>query len=476
VKVPGRMFPVEVRYLDREPADPVEAAVRAVPQLFAETEGDLLVFVPDYRAIRFLLEELPTRLPPDAEILCLYGDQDPPEQRRAVFGRDPARRHVIIATNVAETSVTLDGVTAVVDTGLIKVKDYRPGQAFSTLKARWHARAGLDQRAGRAGRTAPGVCLRLMAEENFWRRREFARPEILRTGLDEVLLHLLSLGFSLEDVTAFGWLTPPSAEMWQDAREQLGLLGALTRHGALTETGRLMADLPLPPAVSKMILAAREGQCVDAVVTVAASFGTKPVFLRPPGEEDTADEAHARFLNPHSDFLTVLKTVAAWRREPAGTREAFCAEHYLNHRALTEIEAVRRQLHELLKEHDIEVSDGTDPAAIGKAVTAGLLRNLLEQSRDDSRVYHAAHCRGVYFSPDSALAARENFPPFAVCAEVCETTRPFARRVQAVPSQWLKEFGLMGRKAKGPRREPNPKNARQRRQPRQRVAAKRRRR
>lgn len=457
VKVPGRMFPVEMRYLARDPVDEVEAALRAVPKLFAETEGDLLVFVPDYRSIGRLLEGLPSNLPADAEVLPLYGDQDPPEQRRVVFGRDPSVRHVIIATNVAETSVTLDGVTAVVDTGLVKVKDYRPGQAFSTLKARPHSRAGLDQRAGRAGRTAPGICLRLMSEDGYLKRPKYSRPEILRTGLDEVLLHLLSLGFVIDDVAAFGWLTPPRPEMWADAREQLELLGAMARNGALTETGRFMSELPLPPCVSKMILAAERGRCVDAVVTIAASFGTRPVFLRPPGEEDAADEAHLRFLNKHSDFLTVLRTVEAWRGTPVGERESFCAECYLNHRALSEIEAVTRQIRVLLEERGVEVSCRNDPVAVGKAVTAGLARNLMVRSKDDSRIYHAAHRHGIYFSPDSALAVRENFPELAVCAEICETTRAFARRVQSVQAKWLAELGITTRQIKPPRREPSAK-------------------
>ena len=449
IKVPGRTFPVEIRYLSETPSDPVDEALRQLPRLVRETEGDLLVFVPDYASIRLLVHGLPLRLDPDIRILCLYGDQDPAEQRQVVFERDPNRRHVIIATNVAETSVTLDGIRTVVDTGLIKLKNYEPGTAISTLKPHPHSRAGLDQRAGRAGRTAPGLCLRMMSEKDYDKRRRFTKPEIQRMGLDDVMLHMLALGYDFDHITEFGWMSPPRMDLWIDARRHLELLGAVNRKCELTQNGHFMADIPLPPAMSKMIIEARKGDCVKPVLIIAASFSTRPIFVRPPGDEEDADDAHYRFMDPTSDFLTVLKVFKEWQKVDPKNREQFCINNYLNHRALAEIDAVTIQLMRLLDEKCIPISTKESRERIGRAVTAGLVLNLLTLKSEGGKSYRAKRQGHVRIAPDSAIVACCNFPTYAVCAEILETRGTYARRVQAVPKQWLIDLGVLsGRKEK----------------------------
>lgn len=466
VKIQGRQYPVEVRYLNYQPHDveeAIQAAIEVVPGFFAETTGDCQLFVHDYRSINYLTEELSRRMPKEVGVLSLYGDQDPTEQRRVIYGRNPGKRHVIITTNVAETSITLPGVRTVVDTGYIKIKDYTPGKAFSTLRAHRHSKDGLIQRTGRAGREAPGICLRLMTEEGYKRHPDHSKPEILRMGLDDVLLHLLAMRYSFAEIVDFGWMSAPDRRLWDDAKAHLELLGALDENGHLTDTGLFMADIPLPPAISKMILEARKGGCVKEILTIAASFSTRPYFLRPPGQEAEADEMHQRFLNGHSDFLTTIKVMRTWRKIAKEEREAFCSEHFLHPRALQEIESVCRQLTGILEEKHIPITTSHDTIEIGKAVAAGLIRNLLRKSsgssrgeiNPDGRVYHSDFIDGVFLFPGSALVAMENYPPLAVCAEIMETSYTYARQCQEVQSKWLLEWGLRERKVRGHRREKN---------------------
>lgn len=281
-----------------------------------------------------------------------------------------------------------------------------------------------------------------MTEAEYDKRREYTKPEILRIDLADVLLHMLALGFGFEEITEFGWLTPPSFDLWQDARRKLKDLGALSKHGELTDVGWFMSDLPLPPALSKMILEAQRRRCVASVLIIAASFSARPVFLRPPGEEDAADEAQRCFLNKFSDFMTTLNVYRAWERLPREERSAFCKAHFLNPKALMEIQSVAKQLGAILVEKDIELSDIRDSVKIGKSIAAGLIENLLLQNSENGRAYMARHRSGVFLFPGSALCKLENRPAFAVCSEIVETKLVYARQIQEIPQNWLKDLGL----------------------------------
>jgi HrpA-like RNA helicase len=233
VHVEGRMFPVDIEYRPDFGDDNVPAAVRATEEMLRRTTGDILVFQPDYASIGDTVDAL-RNLTHDVDILPLYGNQAPEEQL-AVFNRK--RRSVIVATNIAETSVTLDGVTVVIDTGLIKEMRYFPKTSTSSLQVTEHSKAGCNQRAGRAGRTAPGICVRLYSEKDFESRRMFTQPEILRMNLDGAYLQLRAMGFGDREVRDIDYMDSPSGALWANARETLTAIGAFDDSGDLTETG-----------------------------------------------------------------------------------------------------------------------------------------------------------------------------------------------------------------------------------------------
>lgn len=437
VRIKGRMFPVTIEHAFETASEHVEAAVEKTQEMLRRTTGDVLVFMPDYESIRKTMEQLeetPYVKTGVVDVLPLYGNQSPDEQRAVLLGRE--RRSVIVATNVAETSVTLDGVTAVVDTGLVKEMRYFPSTSTSSLKVVRHSKAGCDQRAGRAGRTAPGICARLYAQDDYEDRRPYTTPEILRSSLDQVFLQLRAMGLEERTIMSFDFPEPPSPKLWKDARQTLELLGALDEDGELTDDGELMAEIPLPPKVTRMIFTARRHGCVAAVTTVAASFSTRPIFVRPPGREEEADAAHHAFRDQRSDFLTLLNAVKRWRNSD---REKFAERFFLHRRALEEIEAVEKQIAAILAEHGIESSTGTNAEDIGRAIASGLVANLLESA--GGRAYKGRKLEGIFIFPGSSLYQKS--PRYIVAAEIVETKRKYARDVQEVPTRWLED--ILGR-------------------------------
>jgi ATP-dependent helicase HrpA len=435
VHVEGRMFPVTVTYAPAAADEHVEASVRAVRKLLTQTPGDILVFEPDYASIRDVIAELGN--PKGIDVLPLYGNQSPEEQM-AVFNRE--RRSVIVATNIAETSVTLDGVTAVVDTGLIKEMRFYPKTATSSLQVAGHSKAGCIQRTGRAGRVAPGTCVRLYAEEDFRRRHEFTTPEILRTNLNSALLQMRAMGFTEAQIRGFEFMNPPRREFWASAKATLATLGALDPAGELTDKGRMMAQIPLSPDVTAMVLAAQKYRCVRQVITIAASFTTRPVFLRPIGREEEADDAHWQFRNEDSDFLTLLNAVERWRK--ADDRNGFAERNFLHPAALEEIMQAEVQIAAILAENGIECTSSGDNDGIKCAVASGLLANLLEHdpAHEGGRTYKSRRCDNIFLHRGSVVFQRENPPKFVVAKDIVDTSKRFARQVQVVPARLLKEL------------------------------------
>ncbi len=452
VHVEGRTYPVTVEHLPGGEDDHVSAAVDAVKSALPRTPGDLLVFMPDYASIRDTMARLQDEVD-HVDVLPLYGNQSPEEQM-SVFSR--TKRSVIVSTNVAETSVTLDGVTCVIDTGLIKEMRYFPRTSTSALKVVDHSKAGCNQRAGRAGRTAPGLCIRLYSERSFERRRDFTQPELLRSNLDNAFLQLRAMGFSERQVREIDFMDSPAGAFWANAKETLTALGALDADGDVTEEGLTMAAIPLPPVVSKMVLSARRYRCVKPVLTIAASFSTRPIFLRPMGQEEASDIAHRSFRNSDSDFLTLRNAVERWRIAP--DRAAFAERHFLHQVALEEIEKTEAQLAAILEDCCI-ASDSTDAGNnenVKMAVTCGLIANLLANSGEhgDGRAYRKPRCEGVFIFPGSVVYDKKPPPKFIVAAEIVETTRTYARQVQAVPARWLDEiFGIETHKHRKPRKD-----------------------
>ncbi len=433
VRIEGRQYPVEIEYLEEMPYDVIEESIAAVSAALTRTRGDVLVFAPDLASINKITSQLAEQKL-GVEIRALYGDQSPEEQRR-VFVR--GGRRVIVATNIAETSITLDGVTAVVDTGLIKQMAYLPHAAMSSLQAVEHSRAGCDQRAGRAGRTAPGLCLRLYTRDNFHRRDAFTPPEILRSSIEQVILQMKAMEMDDAMIDSFGFLDAPSRESFAAARDTLRSISAIDGEGNLTDDGRFMTHIPLPPIVTRMVLSARVHGCVEAVVTIAASFATRSVFVRPQEKQGEADRAHAKFRNPNSDFMSVLNAVEAYRDAP--NRRLFASENFLHSRAIEDVLATERQIHGLLEKFGIERSNDRDSHKIGLSVASGLMSRLFVHNGGRGHAYLRNDTANyVFIHPSSSLFKR--VPQYFVAAGIVETTKAYARMLQAVTQPMLRDL------------------------------------
>lgn len=435
IRVPGRVFPVDIRYEQETPYKLVDACAAKVADIVRGGEpGDILVFLPDEQVIKKACDIIEGEQLPNVRVLPLYGSQAPDEQR-AVFQRTRERR-VIVATNIAETSITIDGVVHVVDSGLVKGMCY-VSAGMSALRVMEHSQAGCTQRAGRAGRTQSGICHRLFTREDFEDRPAYTEPEIRRMALDQVLLHLRVLGYTMDEIKSFEFMDPPEDHQWDEAETRLMLLGALYKDGVVTDDGRLMERLPVAPILGRMILAAKKFGCVAEIVTIAAAFTARQVFVRPRGKEDDADDAHTRFKGLHSDALSLLRAYKAWcaRVDENGNRNEWARKNFLSSRALREIDRNREQLLGILVRESIELSSTEDDVQIRKAVTAGLIVNLCHGR---GMAYRWGERSDIFIHPGSALFASS--PRLFVCTTIVETTKAFARECTAVEPVWLLEL------------------------------------
>ncbi|HSH69688.1 MAG TPA: ATP-dependent RNA helicase HrpA, partial [Deferrisomatales bacterium] len=358
IEVSGRTYPVETRY---RPVDPeaeergettyVDQAVEAVVELHRNRHReDVLVFMPTERDIAETVEALEARRLAGCVVLPLYGRLSGGEQGR-VF-RPVGGQKIVVATNVAETSVTVPGIRYVVDTGLARISAYNPRARTHSLPVRPISRSSADQRRGRCGRTGPGICIRLYSEEDYASRPEYTLPEIKRANLAEVILRMLSL--RLGDPAEFPFIDPPHPRAIRDGFATLTELGAIDADRKLTPAGRLMARLPLDPRVSRMILEADRNHSLREVTIIAAALSVQDPRERPTEKRQQADQAHARFRVPGSDFLDFLKIWDAYHdtleQMPSQARmRKFCKEHFLSFNRMREWRDVHEQISAVLK-------------------------------------------------------------------------------------------------------------------------------
>jgi len=449
VTVAGRRHPVTIRHLEAETSagdeeiDHLELTVRET-RLLAEGKepGDILVFLPTERDIREVQGALAKDLP-RCLVLPLYGRLATGDQRR-IFAPS-GRRKIVLATNVAETSITVPGIRFVVDSGLARLARYHPRSRSASLRVERISRASCDQRAGRCGRTGPGLCIRLYGEEDYQSREAFTPPEIQRANLAEVILRMASL--RLGDPARFPFPDPPSGRAIQDGSQLLRELGALNEHNHLTEHGRLMARLPLDPCLSRMLIEARELDCLHDTTIIAAALAVQDPRIRPPDKEQAAAEAHARFHDPGSDFLTLCNIWRAFHevagKVGSGRLKKFCQGHFLSWQRIREWIDVRQQLTDILAA-ELELppafekkaeADAAD--AVHQAVTSGLLRNI-GQLNKDKKYTLAGGREGVVF-PGSVLHRKT--PAWIVAAAVVQTSQLFARTVAGIDPAWLERLG-----------------------------------
>jgi HrpA-like RNA helicase len=440
VEVPGRMFPVEVKYENEPVRDYPKAAAQKVQEISASNEpGDILIFMPSEEDIHRTVSEIEELGLQNIKAMPLYGAMAPEDQDQ-IFEKSPKRK-VIVSTNIAETSVTIDGVRFVIDSGLIKQKEFDPETGIEALRYETHAKSGCEQRKGRAGRTAPGVCYRLYTEAEYAARAPYQTPEISRSNLDHVILAMKKIG--IDDVRGFEFIDPPKEEAVAKAIETLKILGALDDQEKLTEMGKTMAELPLRPELARMVIEADKYHCVGKICTIAAMMGERSIFVRPKGKELEADTARAKFSQSGSDFLTLLEVGAQW--SASGFSSRWAQDNFLNVRQLFEVKEIRAQLMRELRAQGIAADDvnGNDPVAIQKCVAAGLIQRLMIAYGEYSYKPVAAGT-GLYLADEIFIhpssAAFNKAPRIMIGANVVTTKKTYARQCQPVLPEWLLEI------------------------------------
>jgi len=445
IEVSGRAHPVDVRYRPLQSGDPDEldrdmrqGILAGVDEIASVGRGDVLVFLSGERDIRETAEALRKHHPPNTEILPLYARLSAAEQNR-VFEPHPGRR-IILATNVAETSLTVPGIRGVVDPGLARMSRYSARSKVQRLPIEPISQASARQRAGRCGRLGPGVCIRLYSEDDYAGREAFTQPEILRTNLASVILQMKAL--NLGDVAAFPFIDPPRRGMIRDGYETLRELGAFDEKDRLTDIGRRLARLPIDPRIGRMILAADAEGCLAEVLIIGAALSVQDPRERPMDQSDAADEAHGRFVDERSDFLTFLRLWQAYHEQKRhlswSKLRRWCHEHFLSFLRMREWHDVHQQLRILVTQGGMCPNDEpADEERIHRAILSGLLSSIAR--RGERHEYDAARGSGYYIFPGSVLFRKT--PPWVMAAEIVQTTRRYARCVASVRPQWIERVG-----------------------------------
>jgi ATP-dependent helicase HrpA len=452
IEVSGRTYPVEVRYEpvvdDEDDAgrDAITAICDAVAELEHEAPGDVLVFLSGEREIRDTAQALDELQLRNTEVLPLYARLSAAEQHR-IFTPHPGRR-IVLSTNVAETSLTVPGIRYVVDAGTARVSRYNRRTKVQRLPIEPISQAAANQRAGRCGRVAPGICIRLYSEEDYVGRPEFTEPEILRTNLASVILQMAALG--LGDVAAFPFVDPPDARAIKDGVALLEELGALDLsiddpRKRLTPMGRRLAEIPLDPRLARMVLEADRHGCAREVMVIAAALSIQDPRERPLEKRQHADELHRRFATTDSDLLAY---VALWDHLRAQQRELssnqfrkLCRNEFLNYLRVREWQDIYSQVRSIAGGLGIHPSnDAAAPDAVHLSLLSGLLSHVgLRDEGDRKREYLGAHNARFAINPGSALFKKP--PRWVMAAELVETTRLWARDVARIQPEWIERVG-----------------------------------
>ena len=468
IEVSGRLYPVEVVYAPLDEASEergdltyVDAAVRATEQIMAESSaGDVLIFMPGERDIRETSDLLAGRFDREAEIIPLFGMLSAGEQQHVFAVCD--RRKIVVATNIAETSLTIPGIRYVVDAGLARISRYNPRTRTRRLPVEAISQSSANQRKGRAGRVQDGVCIRLYSEEDFSGRPAYTQPEIQRANLAEVILRMKA--FRLGDIETFPFVNPPPPAAIDGGYRLLQELGALDEKRQLTELGENLSRLPIDPTLGRMLLQSQHEHATRELLIIAAGLSIQDPRERPLDRKDAAAAAHKRFADPQSDFLALLKIWNAVHEEwenlrTQNQRRKFCRASFLSYQRMREWQDLHAQLHGALEELGrFKLNESSaDYAAIHRSILTGLLAHVA--TRKERNVYQGVGNRQLALFPGSALFDRNEKaakakppppgkpvlksvqqPPWIVAGEIVETSQLFARTVAGIDPLWIVEL------------------------------------
>ncbi|XP_043099200.1 pre-mRNA-splicing factor ATP-dependent RNA helicase PRP16 [Puntigrus tetrazona] len=444
--IPGRTFPVDILFSKVPQEDYVEAAVKQALQIhLSGMVGDILIFMPGQEDIEVTSDQIVERLEdlenaPALAVLPIYS-QLPSDLQAKIFQKAPdGVRKCIVATNIAETSLTVDGIMFVVDSGYCKLKVFNPRIGMDALQVYPISQANANQRAGRAGRTGPGQCYRLYTQSAF--KNEMLTttiPEIQRTNLANVVLLLKSLG--VQDLLLFHFMDPPPEDNMLNSMYQLWILGALDNTGALTPTGRLMVEFPLDPALSKMLIVSCDMGCSADILIIVSMLSVPSIFYRPKGREEESDQVREKFSVPESDHLTYLNVYLQWKNNNYSS--IWCNDHFIHTKAMRKVREVRAQLKDIMVQQKMNlVSCGSDWDVIRKCICAAYFHQAakLKGIGEYVNVRTGMPC---HLHPTSALFGMGYTPDYIIYHELVMTTKEYMQCVTAVDGEWLAELGPM---------------------------------
>lgn len=441
-RIPGRRFPVHIYYTKAPEADYIDACVVSVLQIHAtQPLGDILVFLTGQEEIEACNEMLTDRVRRlgtklrELLILPVYANLPSDMQAKIFEPTPPGARKVVLATNIAETSLTIDNIIYVIDPGFAKQNNFNSRTGMETLMVVPISKASANQRAGRAGRVAPGKCFRLYTAWAYKHElEENTVPEIQRINLGNAVLTLKALG--INDLLHFDFLDPPPHETLVLALEQLYALGALNHHGELTKMGRRMAEFPVDPMLAKMLLASEKYKCSEEMVTIAAMLSVNgAIFYRPKDKIIHADTARKNFNHVHGDHLGLLTIYNQWAETDFSTQ--WCYENFIQYRSMKRARDVREQLAGLMQRVEIEMVSGlTETVNMRKAITAGYFYHVARLSKGGN-YKTVKHNQTVMIHPNSALF--EDLPRWVLYHELVFTTKEYMRNVTEIESKWLLE-------------------------------------
>ncbi|KAK9450630.1 P-loop containing nucleoside triphosphate hydrolase protein [Limtongia smithiae] len=456
--VPGRTHPVEIYYTPEYQRDYLEAAIQTVLQIHAvEAPGDILLFLTGEEEIEDACRKISLEADDliretgcgQLKVYPLYGSL-PPAQQQKIFDpapgpstpNGPPGRKVVISTNIAETSLTIDGIVYVIDPGFSKQKVYNPRIRVESLLVSPISKASAQQRAGRAGRTRPGKCFRLYTEESFKKElHEQSYPEVLRSNLSSTVLELKKLG--IDDLVHFDFMDPPAPETMMRALEELNYLACLNDDGDLTPLGRLASEFPLDPMLAVMLITSPEFYCSNEILSLTALLSVPSVFVRPNSARKKADEMKMQFRHIEGDHLTLLNVYMAFKGPEAQRNPAnWCYDHFLSLRSLQSADSVRSQLKRLMERNDLELvsTPFENPdyyTNIRKALTSGFFMQVAKKSSSGKHYITAKDNQDVLLHPSTVL---EKESEWVIYNEFVLTTKNYIRTVTAIKPEWLFEL------------------------------------
>ncbi len=460
IEVSGRTYPVDIRYrpIGEKDDDCMDAGGRAtqgavaeadettdelqnaildaVDELYRDLRGDILIFLSGEREIRETTDSLRKHRPTQYEILPLYSKLSVSEQER-VFNPRGGKIRIVLATNVAETSLTVPGIRCVIDTGHARISRYSHRSKIQRLPIERISQSSANQRAGRCGRVAEGICIRLYSHDDYMARPEFTEPEILRTNLSAVMLQMMTL--NLGDIEDFPFIEPPDDKMIRDGKTVLHEVNALDKQGKLTELGKQLAKLPTDPKLARMLIAAAHEHCLTEVAIIVSALSVQDPREKPADKMQQADAKHAAFRHPESDFLTLLNiwnTFEGQKKHLSNSKlRKYCSENFLSYLRMREWFDIHSQIMQVIK-GDLKLHPNTDEAGyekIHRALLTGLLSNI--GFRHDQYEYLGARGLKFFIFPGSGLHKIK--PKWIMAAEQVETSKVYARTVARIEPEWI---------------------------------------